>query len=142
MLPGGLVPMFADGCAAATGARSTTSAATSPRDFTAAILSSGFLLDPSREHPALGIGHARLVSERHVAEHDGALANRLRAGPDALRRVERDAVGRDAEDVVGRRLRVAGDAAALDDVLHGGEGHRITAPHRSTEPRRGGEIND
>src|SRR2546425_13314601 len=118
----------------------------SPARFMAAMVSPRFsrsprfLIEPAREQAALGIGHARLVPERHVLQHDRAVADRLDAGADALRRIEPDAVWRGPEDVVGRRPRVAGDTPAIDDVLHGGEGDRIAPPRGCPGPRRRGEI--
>src|SRR5437867_12338835 len=113
-MPGGLVPIVAEGWGGTAGGRRHTSVAMMPRRFTAAIISSGFLIEPASEQPALGVGHAGLVPKRHVPQHDRPVADRLGAGANALRRVERDAVGRDAEDVVGRCPRVAGDAPAIE----------------------------
>ncbi len=70
------------------------------------------------ERATFGVGHLGQVVGRHGVGQHRLHADRRRQRGDALRRIEHDALGRDADALPHRLWRMAHDAARLDHVDH------------------------
>src|SRR5207253_4290603 len=77
---------------------------------------------PAQQQLPLLFGHLREVAGRHRARRE-LLLKLPRLGADALRSVEHHALRRFGNALEARLLRMAGDAARIDDLLYLREGH-------------------